>query len=183
MIWKTLLGSLQPLLWILLAFLFIAVMGWVPDRTTAKVRADGVVEFGWNWPVAAIGILFLLWLGITVADFLKQGFTDPWNDLVVFFVTLCGFAIVAELPGTILVNSEGLEQIYWFRRNKLMFWVEVDEIDTGYKSRMVTVTGSGRTRVIHSALLVDRARFLFEIKYHFGDKLPPEFPREPGSTA
>lgn len=182
MIWKTLLGLLHPLFWILLVFSIVALMGWVPDRRTAKVSDDGSVEFVWNWSGLSVGVLFLLWLRFALVDLLKYEFTNSLSDLVAFTVTLCGLVMVADLPGTIVVNSDGLEQNYWFRGNKQMFWVEVDTIDTGYKSRNVTVTGANGTRIVHSSLAVDRNRFLFEIKRHMGWRLPPEFPREPGPT-
>ena len=176
MIWKALLGSLQPAA-LDSARVFVRCCHGLDTRPEdAKVRADGAVEFGWNWPAVAAWILFLLWLAICCCRFSKARIYRSVNDLLVFFVTLCGFAIVAELPGTIHVRSEGLERSTGFAATSACSGLRSTRSDTGFHRRMVTVTGPGRIRIVHSALTVDRARFLFEIKRYMGSKLPPEFP-------
>lgn len=86
---------------------------------------------------------------------------------------------VAEFPGTIVITADGLEQVHWLWKNKLIQWSEIEEINTGEKSRAVTITATNGTKIVHSRQLPDRPRLLFELKQHCGENLPPDFPREP----
>lgn len=103
-------------------------------------------------------------------------------------VTAVGFAstvimLLTSFPGTILIDSEGLQQIFWAWKNKRIRWTEIAEINTGEKSQTVTITGLNGTKIVHSRQLPDRQRFLCELKLHCGEQLPADFPRESVSSA
>jgi hypothetical protein len=112
-------------------------------------------------------------------DYLRHGLGNPWEALIGASFGLGALAFLIELPATIVAGSDGLEQVYWFRRNKRIGWGEIVEINTGEKSRVVTITGADGTKIIHSRQLTDRPRLLLELKRHCGDNLPPDFPCEP----
>lgn len=90
-------------------------------------------------------------------------------------------SLFVMVPETILVGPEGLEQVFWFSRNKRIRWGEIVEINTGEKSEMITIKSAKGTTIVHSKRLPDRERLLREISQHCGDELPSDFPRE--STA
>jgi hypothetical protein len=176
MILKILLWAAHLLFWIALA---IMLFGSFCDRRSAKVLKNGRVEFSPNWAVVCAGMLVYLRMLHIAVDFLKHGTGKPWD-----FATgaLLGVAVVAslfEFPGTIVITSESVAQIYWFRRNKRIRWEEIVEINSGVKDRLVTIRGKDETKIVHSRFLADRSRLLEELKTHCGENLPPDFPREP----
>jgi hypothetical protein len=89
--------------------------------------------------------------------------------------------ITLTFPETIIVTADGLEQISWLWKTKLIHWADIVEINTGNKSRTVTITGVGGTKIVHFRQLPDRLTFLRALKDHCGEKLPPDFPREPST--
>jgi hypothetical protein len=59
-------------------------------------------------------------------------------------------ALLTSFPGTILIDSRGLQQKFWARRNKRIRWADIVEINTGERSRTVTITGTDGTKIVHS---------------------------------
>jgi len=92
-------------------------------------------------------------------------------------------ALLTSFPGTILIDSRGLQQKFWARRNKRIRWADIVEINTGERSRTVAITGTDGTKIVHSRQLPDRQRLLWELKQHCGEQLPADFPREPVSSS
>jgi hypothetical protein len=87
--------------------------------------------------------------------------------------------VIFTFPGTIIASADGLEQTFWLWKNKGIRWTEIAEINTGEKSRTVTITGADGTKIVHSRQLPDRPGLLVTLKDHCGENLPPDFPREP----
>lgn len=98
--------------------------------------------------------------------------------------TISGFIalyLLVSVPGTVLAGDDGLEKVYWLRKNKRIRWEDIETIETDGKNMMfsmITITGTDGTEIIHSWLLADRPRLLLEIQKHCAKDLPPEFPRE-----
>ena len=110
------------------------------------------------------------------------------DDKLLSIVTAVGFAsvcimLLTSFPGTIVIDSNGLQQIFWTRKNKRISWGDIVEINTGEKRRTVTITGVDGTKIVHSRQLPDRQRLLWELKQHCGEQLPADFPREPVSSS
>ena len=91
--------------------------------------------------------------------------------------------LITLFPGTIVIDSEGLQQTSWAWKNKRIRWTDIVEINTGEKSRTVTISGADGTKIVHSRRLPDRPRLLWEIKQRCGEQLPADFPREPVSSS
>lgn len=87
--------------------------------------------------------------------------------------------IAASFPATIILSTDGLQQVSWLWKDKRIGWSEIVEINTGEKSRTVTVTGADGTKIVHSRQLSDRPRLISELKHHCGHSLPQDFPQEP----
>ena len=164
-----------PLL-VLIAFLILERNG---NRRPARVQGDGRIEFTPNRLFLWAWILFALRMAFIGIDFAKHGMDDPWGLAISAGIELGVLGILFSLPGTVVVVDEGLEQVYWFWRNKHIRWKEIVEIAAGEKSFTVTITGTEGTKIIHSRLMADRPRLLLELKQHCGENLPAEFPAEP----
>jgi len=173
MIWRVIHWSINSLFWVALA-LFIASM--VSNRRSATVRARGTVEFAPRW----FGVWALMYVAIRMCfiawGYLRHGLTEPLTFATGALLGLTSVGLLFMLPGTVLVSDSGLEEVIWLWRNKRIRWEEIVEINTERKGSAVTVIGAGKTKVIHSSRLPDRARFLLEIKRHCGDNLPADFP-------
>jgi len=176
MIWKILLGIARLVFWIVLAWI---VIGRAGKRGSARVLGDGRIEFAqnrlafWAWPLI---IVLLAW---TALKELIQSHGEPLQLVAGVGLGLGTLSLIFLLPGTVVVTAEGLEQIYWFWKNKRICWENIVEIETGQKDRTVTMIGADGTKIVHSRQMVDRPRFLLELKQHCGEELPPDFPREP----
>ncbi len=178
MIGKVLLEIDRVVFWPCMAYVVAGMVGWVRVDRGAKNLPGNRVKFGPNWiGFACFGVIITM-IPATVKMFwyLRWGLLD--------LVTSVGMAIglvgvLLELPGTITVSDQGLEQQYWFGRNKRIRWSDIVEIDSGPKDRRVTIKATDGTRIDHSFLLSGRARLLQELKQHCGSELPEDFPREP----
>jgi Bacterial PH domain len=95
---------------------------------------------------------------------------------------LLGYFSVAEKTWLMIdkhsvwIASDGLQQVSWLWKNKRIRWEDIVEINTGGKSRTVTITGSDGTKIVHSRVLPDRPRLLIELRHHCGENLPSDFP-------
>jgi hypothetical protein len=176
MAWKALIWAVHLLFWIALALILYSLRG---NRRSAIVLDNDRVEFAPNWVVVWAWMLVDLRFTFLASDFLKHGSGEPWAMVT---GALFGLAVLMSLftfPETVIVTREGVEQVYWLRRNKRIRWEEIVEINSGVKDRILTVTGANGTKIVHSCLLADRPRFLLELKQHCRENLPPDFPREP----
>jgi hypothetical protein len=151
------------------------------NRSVATILSDGRVEFSpnrlayWAWPLT---IVLLAW---TAAKDLMQSQGRPFELVMGGGVGWLALMLLFSFPGSVVITVDGLEEVYWFRTRKRIQWKDVVEINTGEKSRTVTITGADGTRIVHSAQLPDRPRLLTELKNRCGENLPPDFPREPST--
>jgi hypothetical protein len=101
-------------------------------------------------------------------------------DLIIAAILgILAMMFIFTFPETIVVTDNGLEQISWLWKKKQIRWADIVEINTGEKSRTVTITGADGTKIVHSRQLPDRSRLLMELRVHCGENLPSDFPREP----
>ena len=188
MIWKELLEIagliflLALFVWSTPAFLWWSLFRDRGNQRPAIVLSAGRIEFH-SRP-------FKLWIALPMVVYsiyilirhLESGQWKPLDIVGVAIWWLLSLDLLLSLPGTIAVTDEGLEQMYWLRKNKRIPWVEIAEINTGEKIRIVTVKGANRVEIVHSKQHADRPRFLAELKRHCVENLPPDFPREPAAT-
>ena len=172
--------------------LLIIVLCWTPvaavhwslfrsrgNRAPAQERSDGRIEFS---PAPVVISILLILEVMAVVQGLRLAVyhhTTALGLLSAGVLLFGGVESAFDLPSTIVIGRTGIEQLYWFRRNKLIRWENVVEINTGDKIKTVTILAADGTKIVHSKLLADRARFLLELKEHCGDNLPADFPREP----
>lgn len=159
------------------------ILGNASKHRKASVSSTGRIEFAPNRRAMAAWIILAAFLVYLVpVQFRDLG--GKWLSVA----SAAGFALVAigivtSFPGTIVIDSEGLQQTFWLWKNKRIRWANIIEINTGEKSRTVTIAGADGTKIIHSRQLPDRPRLLRELKQHCGEQLPDDFPREPVSSS
>lgn len=164
---------------VLFAVTFIAIWGSADKQRKAVVLPDGSVAFTPNrrsfiaWPMLMVYLVY-----VTVSLAMHTG-RSPFNVMMAVGFGIGTVMFATVFPGSILVKREGLQQVSWLWKNKRVRWEDIVEINTGAKSRIVTITGSDGTKIVHSPVLPDRARLLNELRQNCGDKLPSDFPREP----
>jgi len=162
------------------ALAILLLFGRVGNREPARVLFDGArVEFPtcrvafWSW------LLVIAFLVQAFVRRLIRGHWGPWDLLADAVFAGGALSFLSMLPATIVVTEEGLEQVFWLRRNRRIRWENIEEVDTGNKGRTVSIKAIDGTKIHHTGQQVDRPRLLLELKEHCGDDLPPDFPREP----
>jgi hypothetical protein len=169
----------ELLVFALTAVVLLSVWGRADKHRKAEELQDGRVKFtpnrrsffGWS-----ILVVYLIFAVISQATHI-QG--SPLKMIVAVLIAILAVMIAVSFPATIIVASDGLRQVYWLWKNKRVRWEDIVEINAGEKSRIVTITGSDGTKIVHSSVLPDRPRLLSELRHRCGDNLPSDFPREP----
>ena len=182
MTWNALSSIGPKLLWIAPLLAFLVLIAGAGKPKSADDLADGRIEFAPSRMELASWAVIFICLMIETIDLFRHSQGQILNLLIAACPGLLVLVVIFNVPGTIIITADSLQQIYWFSRNKRIRWEEIVEINTGKKDRTVTVTGANRTKIIHSKQLPDRARLLLELKRHCGKNLPPDFPRESQSS-
>jgi hypothetical protein len=163
---------------VLTALVVLSVWGRADKQRWAEVLQDGGVEFTPNrraffaWPALVVYSIYA-----TISRMMHiQG--SPLNLIIAVLFGVLTVMIAVSFPAKIIVASDGLKQVSWPWKNKRIRWEDIVEINTGGKSRTVTITGSDGTQIVHSRVLPDRPRLLIELKQHCSENLPSDFPRE-----
>ncbi len=179
MMWKSALSITHHLGWFVPVLAMLVLFGGRGSKRSARDRSDGSIEFAPSRIAFGAWLLLVAYLAHTTIGFFEHSHGQPFalvNVATAGFLTL---AILFSFPGTLIITADGLQQVFWFWRNKRIRWEEIVEINTGKKDRSVTITGANGTKILHTRQLADRPRFLFELKRHCGANLPQDFPREP----
>ena len=159
-----------------------AVWGGANKQRKAEVLQDGRVEFTpnrrafWAWPIL---VAYLIYATSSQVMRLQKSPLNWMAAAPIGFITVMIAALAVSFPSTIIASNIGLEQVSWLWKNKRIRWKDIVEINTGEKSRMVTITGADGTKIVHGRELPDRPRLLVEIRHYCGENLPSDFPREP----
>ena len=180
MIARTFHWTISLLFWMAFALILTGVLK--KNRGSARVRSDGGVWFAPRWWFAYSWLFIMIRIATIGFSYLRAGLNQPLQFTTGVLIGIAVLGFVSTIPGTIVVKSEALEEVYWFWRNKKIQWTEIEEIDTEKRGSTVTVIGSGRRRIVFTNVYPDRPRFLHEIKRHCGNELPPDFPNQATST-
>jgi hypothetical protein len=167
------------LVWIAPVIVLGSLWGRADGHRKVTPLDDGQIEFAPNRRAIWAWILLIAYLIYATVSQLKASHGRPLDLIVAAALGTLALMIAFTFPDTIIVRADGLEQIAWLRRRKQIRWADVVEINTGERSRTVTITGADGTKIVHSRQLPDRPRLLMELKVHCGEKLPSDFPREP----
>jgi len=178
MTWKIVVGLARLAIDLLLVWMLFGRPG---KRGLAKVLNDGRIEFAPD-RIGLYGYLlaFVYVIGMAGRALAQRhsGFGDYISPAVSGMIALY---ILISIPGTVVAAEDGLEAVFWFRKNKRIRWHDIEEIETERESKLfsiVAITGVDGTRIVHSWLLADLPRLMLEIQRHCGEDLPAEFPRQ-----
>jgi hypothetical protein len=159
------------------------VFGRPGKRGSAKILEDGRIEFAPDW-IGLYGFLlaFVYVIGMAVRHFL-QAHGGGYRYIGTAVSVVIALYILISIPGTVVASDDRLEAIFWFRKNKLIRWHDIKEIEADRQGKLfsiVAISGVDGTRIVHSWLLADLARLMLEVQRHCEDELPAEFPRQSG---
>ena len=161
--------------------LLATLQGNADGQRKARELDDGQMEFAPNRrAVWAWSLLVPYLIMYAIVSQVKYSHGRPLHLMTAAALGVVALMILFTFPGTIIVTADGLKQISWLWKNKQVRWAEIVEINTGEKSRTVTITGADGTKIVHSRQLPDRPGLFMTLKEHCGENLPPDFPREPG---
>jgi hypothetical protein len=80
--------------------------------------------------------------------------------------------LLSAFPGTILVDKNGIEQVYWLRGRKRIAWHEISKVTTDEKRGELKIKGTNGTTIVFSRQLPEQARLRVELEKHSGEKAP-----------
>ena len=173
--------TLTLLLLIAFLVLFVSLQGSADGQRKARELDDGQIEFAPNRRAVWAWGLLVPYLIYAIVSQVKYSHGRPLHLMTAAALGVIALMIIFTFPETIIVTADGLKQISWLWKNKRIRWSEIVEINTGEKSRTVTIAGADGTKIVHSRQLPDRPALLMTLKEHCGENLPPDFPRELGA--
>lgn len=178
MIWKPFLGSVHALsAWVVAAAIVASYWGGADKHRKARTLGNGDVEFAPNRRCFYLWPALVLYMIYSTIQQLQHTQGRLFNFILAACFGILTIMITVSFPEKIILSADGLEQISWLWKSKRIRWEDIVEINTGKKSRMVTIMGANGTKIAHNRQIPDRPRFLLELKQHCGDDLPPDFPR------
>lgn len=177
MIAQTIQWAVRGVAWIAIVLVFVGI--FKANRHSAKLCSNGSLQFSPPWWFVSAWLVLVMSLGFRGAAYLRAGLKEYLQFSTGALLSISVILAVLTIPGIIEVTKEALIERNWFWRSKKIQWTEIQEIQTEKKGSAITVIGLHRTKIVHTNMYPDRARFLFEIRNHCGDNLPPDFPGEP----
>lgn len=174
MLWKPTLPIANFVTAILALWLHVRKNG---SERYAKDRGDGCLEFAPD-PLALLvwPLIVVLPAWVAFNDLKQHASGEPWSELLLAITVFAAAAALFNLPGTVVVAHDGVEQHFWFRGEKRIRWGEIKEIKRIKASGSLIIYASDGTKISFTDLLADRPRFLTEVEMHAYDKLPPNLP-------
>ncbi len=172
MIWNLLHTAYVILLWTTILLLLLMV-GKIRLERSPKVHEDGRIELRPN-------VLTLCFFGLTALLFLLSTteFFHHRSSLLANPAPICfgGWFLtsVFNLPASIVITEDGLNQVYWLRRSKHIAWNEIVQVNSNPKSHSISVTSEDGTKIAHFGFLSGRSRLLTEVTRHCGEKMRPD---------
>jgi hypothetical protein len=166
-------GFFLPQIGALLLLLLLAKMiaGKADEGREARTEG-GRIEFTPNrrsfWAV----YVFIASIAYVVLASLLQGLKSG----VSLAVPAIGIGFVLFLlmafPATIVVDDEGMEQVFWLRGRKRIAWRDVSKSTVIEKTGEVKITSKSGVKIVHTRQLPDRARLLAEVENHSRESVP-----------
>jgi Bacterial PH domain len=90
--------------------------------------------------------------------------------------------ILAAFPASIVVDANGVEQVYWLRGRRRIAWKDIVSVDVNEKKHEVRIKGKNRVKIVHTRLLPDRSRLLAELDKHASERALVAVPKRPAES-
>jgi hypothetical protein len=177
----SLMGMFLPFMgaFVVLLLLSRLIVSPADEERKALETDNGRLEFTPNrrgyWGV----YLFIACLGYVILAGLVHGIKSGIAPAILCagFIAL----LLLAFPGSVIVDKNGLGQVYWLRGEKRIAWSDVSKVDVDEKKREVTIQAKFGTKIVHTRQLPDRERLLQELKTHSSENLPAELKQKVAS--
>jgi hypothetical protein len=170
--WKVLLWADRGLFWVFLALLISSSFKRLNVPIFARERRDARVYFGLSWIGYCANGMVAAMVPALLRSMHRPGSGSAFDLFAWVIAAALLIIVVFDVPNTILVSQEGVEQVRWFLPNRRIAWTEIVEIDAEKNEGALTLRTAKRRKIVHGLLQADRPRFLLEIKKHCGSELP-----------
>jgi hypothetical protein len=138
-------------------------------RDQSSVRNGAEIVFPLCWQMKTVTGLILLGCGFLLFAVITQGRRvpgDPWCVVVIPFFILVPLllAIMLLLPGQVVIDSMGIRQRRWWRRENSIPWNDVSSVVRSRDDGSTIVYGKFESPITFSPYLVDQPRFDTEVR-------------------
>jgi hypothetical protein len=70
-----------------------------------------------------------------------------WHGRLVDFISpavsgMIALYILIPIPGTVVSSDDGLEAVFWFRKNKRIRWHDIEQIETDRESKLFSIVAT-----------------------------------------
>lgn len=179
MIWKIVHWAHWSLFWTMLVLLLWSLWPKKRRRQTTIAWDGARLRFPTDrielWLQTSIGV----WAVLASTEYFRHGFHKSWDFFIGTMLCVAGAASMIAIPESTVVSEEGITQVYWLGKNKIIRWEDIVEINTFKRQKMIMIRSASGTKIAYAGEPENRSQFLNEIKRHCGDQLPADFPREP----
>ena len=169
-----LMGMFIPFIgaFVVLLVLSRLIVSGADEERKALETENGRLEFTPNRRGYWATYLFIACLSYVLVASLVNGIKSGMAPAVLCagFIAL----LLAAFPGSVIVDKNGLGQVYWLRGEKRIAWSDVSKVSVDEKKHEVKILGKFGTKIVHTRQLPDRERLLQELKTHCSEKLPAE---------
>jgi hypothetical protein len=169
-------------------FIFLPIFGsiavvWVLSRIIvspadesrkAQYIGNGQLEFAPNKRNYVAVVLFVAYLLYMSVSLIFTSLSTVAGQIGAAFWLAIALILVASFPASILLTGEGLQQVYWLRKKRIIVWKDVSEIAIDEKRNRVTIKGNGGAKIVYTRQLPDKTRLMAELEKYCGDKMPAE---------
>ena len=140
-------------------------------RGQSSVRNGGEIVFSLCWQMKAVIVFILVGCGFLLFGVITQGRRvpgDPWYVALIPFLILVPLPVAITLlsPGRIVIDSTGIRQRCWWRRENSIPWNDVASVIRSRDDGSTIVYGKFGSPITFSPYLVDQPRFDREVRAH-----------------
>lgn len=147
-------------------------------RHQDSVQNGPQINFSLCWQVKAVVVFILGGCGLLLFGVLSSGPFPGEPRYIVLIPTLIlvslPLAILLLLPGAIIVDSVGIRQRFWWRRERRIAWSHFAAAIHDRQDGSTIVYGKFESPITFSPYLVDQSRFDREVKNFSGSAEIPE---------
>src|SRR5260370_12855587 len=132
------------------------------------------------WQMKAVALLIVAGYGLLLFGLLSskatRGEPSYLKPILVSILTALPVAILLALPGPIVIDSSGIRQRSWWRREKRIPWSEFASVIHDRNDGSTIVYGKFESPIAFSPYLLDQSRFDREL---IPSSQPHELPDNP----
>ncbi|HWZ53035.1 MAG TPA: hypothetical protein VNW54_16385 [Granulicella sp.] len=153
---------------LVIVLFLVALFGGKIAKGRSRTTAEGLL-----FPMKPVftGMRFFalpLYYGFFFYWYWQAHHAFSWPMTVLFLLVMA--LLASQAPGTIVLTPTGIEQRFWFLKDKAILYPEVMAIQKTQAGRSITVVGDNRVRITHTPNHSDQAGFEQAIEQRTGKK-------------